>query len=264
MKTKTCTICKQNKPIDNFPTLSGIDKFGNAYRRSSCKTCGIQKSPRLAENRELKEQGLRRCVQCGDIKPLEEFYIDKAKCKPCLRHYDRVNWGKKSTENYKRQRREHHKIRWNTNVTYKLDKLLRRYLRRGSKSGAIITETAKELLGISTQEFKEYIETQFQEGMSWENWSVYGWHLDHIRPISSFNLHNQEERKLCFHYSNLRPLWARDNLSKGSKVVHTNKMTVGELISKLKQYNLDTEILCSSSSAHDGCYMQITMKESNW
>ena len=51
--------------------------------------------------------------------------------------------------------------------------------------------------------------------MSWGNYGK--WHVDHIRPCASFNLVNEEEQKKCFHYTNLQPLWAKDNLSKGSK-----------------------------------------------
>ncbi len=53
--------------------------------------------------------------------------------------------------------------------------------------------------------------------MSWENRNE--WHLDHIIPCSKFNLSKEEDLKKCFHYSNLQPLWAKDNLSKGSKII---------------------------------------------
>jgi len=73
------------------------------------------------------------------------------------------------------------------------------------------TET---LLRCSLEKAKAHIESQFQEGMSWKNHSHQGWHIDHIRPISSFNL---EELHLANHYTNLQPLWAKDNLEKGDK-----------------------------------------------
>ena len=53
--------------------------------------------------------------------------------------------------------------------------------------------------------------------MKWDNHGLYGWHIDHIQPCNSFDLSNEEEQKKCFHYSNMQPLWAFDNLSKGAK-----------------------------------------------
>jgi hypothetical protein len=54
--------------------------------------------------------------------------------------------------------------------------------------------------------------------MTWENWSKYGWHIDHIKPLSSFNLTDYEQLKMACHYTNLQPMWAKDNLIKSNKV----------------------------------------------
>lgn len=75
----------------------------------------------------------------------------------------------------------------------------------------------EKLLGCSLDEFKEHIEKQFLPGMSWENNTRHGWHIDHIRPISSFDLSKPEEQLKAFHYTNCQPLWAKDNLSKAAK-----------------------------------------------
>ena len=71
------------------------------------------------------------------------------------------------------------------------------------------------LLGCTIKQLMTHIENQFQPGMSWDNWTRDGWHLDHIRPLSSFDLTDPEQQKQAFHYSNLQPLWASENLSKG-------------------------------------------------
>ena len=55
--------------------------------------------------------------------------------------------------------------------------------------------------------------------MSWDNWSIKGWHIDHIRPCSSFDLSDPTQQKECFHYTNLQPLWASENLKKNNKWV---------------------------------------------
>lgn len=88
-------------------------------------------------------------------------------------------------------------------------------LRIGSGNRAAKT---MELIGCSVNQLKEHIEAQWDEGMSWENWSLAGWHIDHIRPCASFDLTDPEQQRQCFHYSNLQPLWAADNIRKGAKV----------------------------------------------
>lgn len=76
----------------------------------------------------------------------------------------------------------------------------------------------KDMVLYSKQEFMEHIESLFSENMSWDNHGKKGWHLDHIKPISSFNLNNIEECIECWSLSNLRPLWWIDNLKKGAKL----------------------------------------------
>ncbi len=72
-------------------------------------------------------------------------------------------------------------------------------------------------MGCDIEFFKKYIEEQFSEGMSWNNWSLHGWHLDHKIPISWFNLENEHCRKCAFHYTNMRPAWAKYNVLKNNK-----------------------------------------------
>ena len=74
-----------------------------------------------------------------------------------------------------------------------------------------------EITGCSTLYLKEWLEAQFQPGMTWENRSA--WHIDHIRPCCSFDLSDLEQQKECFHYSNLQPLWAEENIKKGGRLV---------------------------------------------
>ena len=80
-----------------------------------------------------------------------------------------------------------------------------------------------EYLGISFENFRKYLESQWfinsktKEMMTWANYGK-GWHVDHIIPCSSYDLREIEAQKKCFHYTNLRPLWAEDNLKKGNKL----------------------------------------------
>lgn len=75
-----------------------------------------------------------------------------------------------------------------------------------------------ELVGCDLAFLKRWIERQFKPGMTWENFGE--WHIDHKLPCVSFDLTKPEQQRTCFHYSNLRPLWKFDNLSKGAKVLN--------------------------------------------
>ena len=91
---------------------------------------------------------------------------------------------------------------------------IRQLLKLGYKS-----ESTEKLLGITAKELKIYLEERFKQGMSWDNYGFRGWHVDHIRPLSSFDLTKKEEQKQAFHYTNLQPLWAKENMQKGAKMV---------------------------------------------
>ena len=96
---------------------------------------------------------------------------------------------------------------------------LRNRIRRALKdSSNVKNERTEDLLGSTISDVRKYLEGLFVEGMTWENYGNKGWHVDHIIPCSFFDLSLPEEQKKCFHYTNLRPLWETDNLSKGSKV----------------------------------------------
>jgi hypothetical protein len=101
-------------------------------------------------------------------------------------------------------------------VQYKLKSNLRRRMRVLISSGDK-TNSALVLLGCTIEEFKAYIESKFQEGMTWGNYSKTGWHIDHIKPCASFDLTKADEQHACFHYTNMQPLWAKDNMVKGAK-----------------------------------------------
>jgi hypothetical protein len=70
-------------------------------------------------------------------------------------------------------------------------------------------------MGCTSDELKSHLEKQFQPGMTWNNHTEDGWHIDHIVPLDSAKT-PEELYKLC-HYSNLQPLWAKDNLRKSNR-----------------------------------------------
>ncbi len=75
-----------------------------------------------------------------------------------------------------------------------------------------------ELIGCTVEELRAHIEKQWTAGMSWSNWTTNGWHIDHLRPVTAFDLTDPAQQKLCFHWSNLGPKWWLDNIRKGNKI----------------------------------------------
>lgn len=77
---------------------------------------------------------------------------------------------------------------------------------------------AFDLLGYTADDLRSHLAAQFRDGMNWSNYGLYGdkWHVDHIRPLSSFKLPDQLIE--CFALENLQPLWAAENLAKGARL----------------------------------------------
>jgi ribosomal protein L40E len=136
-------------------------------------------------------------------------------------------WKNNNVEHYEQYQKEYRqenkhkkyaleKEQYETNINFKLTGNLRRRLNIAIKKD-IKTGSAIDDLGCSISEFKNHIESKFTSGMNWNNWSRTGWHIDHIKPLASFDLTDPSQLSKACHYSNLQPLWARDNLIKGSK-----------------------------------------------
>jgi len=79
------------------------------------------------------------------------------------------------------------------------------------------TIAACQLVGCSPDELVAHIEGQFKPGMTWDNHNRHGWHIDHIIPLAAVDVSDPEQVALVAHFTNLQPLWAKENLSKGSK-----------------------------------------------
>ncbi len=96
-------------------------------------------------------------------------------------------------------------------INYKIGHNLRSRLNQAIKGR---NNSLTKDLDCSIPNLKLYLESKWQQGMTWGNYGIDGWHIDHIKPLSKFDLRNPEELKKACHYTNLQPLWAKDNLSK--------------------------------------------------
>ena len=118
---------------------------------------------------------------------------------------------------YRRENRE--KIRqyqrsfYASNEQYRIACRLRARFTKKLTSGTKV-DTTFNLIGCSITEVCNHLEQQFTDGMSWDN--VGEWQIDHIKPLASFDLTDEEQQREAFHYTNLQPLWSEDNQRKGA------------------------------------------------
>jgi prenyltransferase beta subunit len=110
----------------------------------------------------------------------------------------------KKAKKYMRLRR---KISLKVRILDSLRSRLYTAIKKYKKSAA-----TTKIVGCSIEFLKAYLQAKFKQGMSWKNYGK--WHIDHIRPCASFDLSKSSEQRKCFHYTNLQPLWAKDNLRK--------------------------------------------------
>lgn len=194
----------------------------------------MKKGHDLRAYREKENARLKKFYYANHEKELERGKMrrlrDKEKMAAYQREYYKENrdrilargtaYIKSNPERRRAYVRGYKKEKYATDPHYRLDVLLRARLKAAVGGHAYKkAESAKKLIGCSVSELKLHLESLFQEGMTWENHGLHGWHIDHSRPLSTFDLSSLEEQKKAFHYSNLHPLWAFDNLSKGNKIL---------------------------------------------
>lgn len=189
---KTCSKCEVSKPrsLEFFPS----DARKRDGLRAECRECFS--APRRERYWRMREQILAQNAAWRAANP----NYDPRAVKPYIAE-DRaaVIARDKATERANPARAAMERMR----------KRLQR-LAKGSGNRTI------EFLGCSVDHFRQHLEAQFLPGMSWDNRP--DWHIDHIRPLSSFDLSDPEQFKAVSHYTNLQPLWAIDNLRKGASM----------------------------------------------
>lgn len=110
------------------------------------------------------------------------------------------------------------KRHYHSNVNNRISQNLRVRMRHALNYQSVKRQTSVyELVGCTISQLRCYLEGMFKEGMSWENRRL--WHIDHIKPCALFDLRELDRQKECFHYTNLQPLWAGENMKKGKRHV---------------------------------------------
>lgn len=130
---------------------------------------------------------------------------------PKRREYERV-WRR----GHAHERNERRRRRWVEDLQFRLSDILRSRLYSALK-GRRKTGSAVRLLGCSVEGAVQHLERQFRPGMAWENHGPV-WHVDHIRPLASFDLTDPEQLAHACHYTNLQPLFAAENIAKRDRL----------------------------------------------
>ena len=134
------------------------------------------------------------------------------------REISRKNRASRDPNEIKKYAREYFAQRVKTDINFLLINNLRTLTKSAIKRGGTKTDTKTiELIGCSLEQCRNHIESQFDEKMEWDNWDRQGWHLDHIRPCSSFYMSEEKQQYVCFNWRNLRPLFWEKNISKKDK-----------------------------------------------
>lgn len=209
MLVKTCSKCKVEKKLCDFVK----DHKRKSGVRSICMVCEskrvkefyyLNKSDRVEKQKDYVKKNSSK------ISNYQKNYREKNKEKlsEYIKQYRILN-KKKLNENELRRKVD--------NPIYKLSHIVRNRIRVYLKSvGKKKKNKTFDMIGCTPRELKEYLESKFTEGMSWKKIGK-EIHIDHIIPLSSAT-NNAELLALC-HYSNLQPLWAKENLKKRNKIL---------------------------------------------
>jgi hypothetical protein len=115
--------------------------------------------------------------------------------------------------------RKRHKKLWKRLPKTRIVEALRGRIAQLVRSrGAQKADSTLRLTGCSAARLLEHLQNRFRDGMAWENYGSV-WHVDHVRPCASFDLADPEQQRQCFHFSNLQPLLAEENIRKGATYV---------------------------------------------
>lgn len=198
MCTKVCGWCKIEK--NDFDFHKRI-KNGKKSLRNECKDCYRDNAKkRYLQNRD---KILKRNKEWIDKNKEYKVKYDKER--------EKKNRQKRNINNLKNYHQR--KI---IDIDFRIKRTLRARIFFALKNGIKCDMTAN-LIGCDMIKFRNHIESLFTDDMNWDNYGLYGWHIDHKIPCAKFDLTKEEEQRRCFHYTNLQPLWAVDNLKKGAK-----------------------------------------------
>jgi len=224
---KKCTQCNASKNLEDFPNY----KQGKYGKLAKCKACDkLNQRERYLKNREYriqksKEYKLKNKKHNSKIN--HERYLKQRETKLAYQKQQRLDkpeymkeYRIKNKEKIRQTSNSWQKKKYYSDTSYRLRNILQKRIAAVIK-GYHKSESTVKLLGCSIEKFKMYLEAQFwkDERIDWITYGAKGWHIDHIIPCSLFDLSDPAQQKICFHYSNLQPLWCDINIAKSNKIL---------------------------------------------
>ena len=199
-----------------------------------CSKCHLRKDlGDFHKSVSFKDGHKSRCKLCVREESVEYYSTHKETYKSYNKIWEANNREKRNADKNKRypKYRLHYKeyrlknrVRLNSyqrfllceSINYRISSRLRTRVWSAVKNqSSNKSNHSADLLGCNMEEFKNYLESKFSEGMTWNNYGM--WHIDHIKACATFDLSLPSEQIKCFHYTNLQPLWRMDNFIKGKR-----------------------------------------------
>lgn len=181
--------------------------------KASNDTWKTKNKDRVAARR--REYNQANCIR------IAQYAQARRKAKPEAIAAALKSWKKRNADAVRSYTREYRGRRQKDDPVFALAMRLRKRAANAYAGKAKPCKTV-DLIGCSFEQFAAHIEAQFLDGMGWGNRSE--WHIDHVRPIASFDLADEAQAKAAFHFTNCRPLWAMDNLRKGARITLSPQM----------------------------------------
>ena len=215
---KTCTSCNKEKDGTHF-----------AYSLGICKECKSERD-KEENNKPPPDAPPRACSKCNKEQEAKQFRYQSNVCITCEK--ERLyEWRNKNPEkfkeicknyrekdDYREKQNTYKRDRYANDLHYKLQTVFRNRIRYFVKGGNTKgNEKYETLLACSWDTLREWLESNFTDGMTWENYGTL-WHIDHTMPCSVFDLSIEENQRVCFNWSNLAPMLGPENLSKSNKI----------------------------------------------
>lgn len=232
-QTKKCTKCGKDRPA----TVEYFHKHSRSPDglRSVCRGCRAKEHASRKDEHAVKRKEFYAENRDRLVATCREYYrenVEAQRADARARHHRNRDANLIRMQNYRVENREsvlaaqrvrenvRRKLMYGVDIAFTLrhrvGALFRVSLKNRKKS-----KRMEEIVGYSLDDLRSHIERKFDRGMTWEHFMRGEIHIDHIRPISSFNITSCEcdEFKKCWALSNLQPLWAKENLSKGAKIL---------------------------------------------